>query len=195
MGNSFWFLGSCFSCVTGWRLTVYRGCFPPATRHPERQRRISVQDAGVSFGDKYRSAGRLSDVRWQTARGFRRLRRPGSRHRRGFAPGCLRFRPQSGLVQRGVLYAASGGSAAYGSENLHNRAGARWKCTPFGAAHHFPRRGKFTLRSTFTLISSSKYSVAKISPSGGDADAGGRRGCISTRHRRGCLVFHSAERL
>ena len=43
------------------------------------------------------------------ARGFRRLRRPGSRPRRGCAPGGLRFRPQSGLVQRGVLYAAFGG--------------------------------------------------------------------------------------
>ena len=54
----------------------------------------------------------------------------------------------------------------------------RRKCTPFGAAHHFPRRGKFTLRSTFTLISSSKYSVAKISPSGGDVATGDRRGAF-----------------
>ena len=69
-----------------------------------------MQGVSVSFAGKYRSAGRHQTVRRQTsdihtlfpnARGFRRLGRPGSRRRRGFAPGCLRFRPQSGPVQRG----------------------------------------------------------------------------------------------
>ncbi len=44
---------------------------------------------------------------------------------------------------------------------------ARWKCTPLGAAHHFPRRGKFALRSALGLISTSMHSTAKSSPSGG----------------------------
>ena len=39
---------------------------------------------------------------FSNARGFRRLRRPGSWCHRGFAPGHHRFRPQSGLVQREV---------------------------------------------------------------------------------------------
>ena len=43
---------------------------------------------------------------------------------------------------------------------------ARWKCTPLGAAHHFPRRGKFALRSALGLISTSMHSTAKSSPSG-----------------------------
>ena len=46
---------------------------------------------------------------------------------------CPESAPPSGPVQRVVLYAAFGGITAYGSENLHNRAGARWKCTPFVA--------------------------------------------------------------
>ena len=38
-------------------------------------------------------------------------------------------------------------------------------------------------------LSQSLYSAAKISPSGGDAAAGGRRGAFSSRRRRGCMVF------
>ena len=53
-----------------------------------------------------------------------------------------------------------------------------WKCTPFGAAHHFPRRGKFALLSAFEFISISKHSAARISPSGGDVAAGDRRGAF-----------------
>ena len=88
--------------------------FPPPTSHPERQRRISVPAVSDTYADKYQSAGRHQTIRHQKAvfpkaRGFRRLRRPGSRPRRGCAPGGLRFRPQSGLVQKGVLYAAFGG--------------------------------------------------------------------------------------
>jgi hypothetical protein len=87
------------------------------------------------------------------------------------------FRPQSGLVQRVVICRLLAVSLPMAAKPKQPPCGRR-KCTPFGAAHHFPRRGKFTFRSTFTLISSSKYSVAKISPSGEDADAGGRRGAF-----------------
>ena len=75
------------------------------------------------------------------------------------------FCPQSGLVQRGVLHAAVGGIAAYGSEN-QTTAPVGVGNAPLFPCGDFPRRGKFTLRSTFTLISSSKFSVVKISPSG-----------------------------
>ena len=68
-----------------------------------------------------------------------------------------------------------------------------WKCTPFGAAHHFPRRGKFALRSALGLISTSRHSTARISPSGGDVAIGDRRGAFPTRHRRGCMVCHRAK--
>ena len=54
---------------------------------------------------------------------------------------------------------------------------------------YFPRRGKFALRSTFELISISRHSAAKISPSGGDAAAGGRRGAFP-RPQGGWFVFH-----
>ena len=49
-----------------------------------------------------------ADYIFPKARGERRLWRPGSSRRRACGPGRLRFRPQSGLVQRGVLYAAFG---------------------------------------------------------------------------------------
>ena len=49
---------------------------------------------------------RIIYSRKQEGRGA--LRRPGSSRRRACGPGRLRFRPQSGLVQRGVLYAAFG---------------------------------------------------------------------------------------
>ncbi len=64
---------------------------------------------------------------------------------------------------------------------------ARWKCTPFGAAHHFPRRGKFSCRSAFEFISNSRYSAARISPSGGDVAVGDRRGAFP-RAKPGCMV-------
>ena len=63
------------------------------------------------------------------------------------------------------------------------------KCTPFGAAHHFPRRGKFALRSAACLISISKRSAARISPSGGDAATGGRRGVFP--RAAGAVVWFS----
>ena len=54
-------------------------------------------------GDIQTSDCQTADIRhtlFPNARGFRRLRRPGSRRRRGFAPGRLGFCPQSGPVQR-----------------------------------------------------------------------------------------------
>ena len=67
---------------------------------------------------------------------------------------------------------------------------ARWKCTPFGAVHHFPRRGKFSCRSAFEFISNSRYSAARISPSGGDVAVGDRRGAFP-RAKPGCMVCRS----
>jgi len=74
-----------------------------------------------------------------------------------------------------------------------NRLGGRWKCTPFGAAHHFPRRGKFALLSASAFISISKRSVAKISPSGGDVAAGDRRGAFPAGEAR-LYGFPAADR-
>ena len=54
---------------------------------------------------------------------------------------------------------------------------------------YFPRRGKSALHSAVELISISMHSTARISPSGGDAAAGGRRGAFPSRQRRGCMVF------
>ena len=51
-----------------------------------------------------------------------------------------------------------------------------------------PRRGRFVLHSASGLISISRHSAAKTSPSGGSG-AQHQKGCISTRRRRGCMVF------
>ena len=103
--------------------------------------------------------------------------------------------------------------ALAGEEKPYNRAYGAGKCTPFGAAHHFPRRGKFALCPAFELISSSKHSVANTSPSGWQANvicrgseatrksretlsrgggAVGRRGAFP-RAKQGCLVFAAAR--
>ena len=81
---------------------------PAPICHPERSEgsrcKALVSLSLVNTGR--REDIRLSDGRHQTyihysrTQGGRRLRRPGSRRRRGFTPGRLRFRPQSGLVQR-----------------------------------------------------------------------------------------------
>ena len=63
----------------------------------------------------------------------------------------------------------------------------------------YPRRGKFALRLLSCSISCSRHHAAKISPSGGDAAVGGRRGAFpapvravvwfSSRQERGCKGF------
>ena len=93
-----------------------------------------------------------------------------------------------------------------------NRPDGRWKCTPSAAcggvspresvsrdfqvavaplqitfACH-PGGGRFALHSASGLISISRHSAAKTSPSGGSG-AQHQKGCISTRRRRGCMVF------
>ena len=105
-------------------------------------------------------------------------------------------------------------TALTGEGKPYNRAYGAGKCTPFGAAHHFPRRGKFALCPAFELISSSKHSAANTSPSGWQANvicrgseatrksretlsrgggAVGRRGAFPTGRRPGCTVFAAAR--
>ena len=57
---------------------------------------------------------------------------------------------------------------------------------------YFPRRGKFALHSASELISTSRHSAARISPFGGDAAAGGRRGAFPSPVRAVCL-FSSGQ--
>ena len=54
-----------------------------------------------------------------------------------------------------------------------------------------PRRGRFTLCSAFELISITKHSVAKTSPSGESTAAGGNRGAFPTGRRPGLPVFYA----
>ncbi len=81
----------------------------------------------------------------------------------------------------GTMGAGQGCQFACGAATERNRTTgpvARWKCTPFGAnAPPFPRWGNSSLR------------FPRISPSGGDAAAGGRRGAFPSRRRRGLPVF------
>ncbi len=69
-------------------------------------------------------------------------------------------------IKRKALLWAGYGPTSTDFHILCRMCTARWKCTPFGAAHHFPRRGKFSRRSAFEFISNSRYSAARISPSG-----------------------------
>jgi hypothetical protein len=56
-----------------------------------------------------------------------------------------------------------------------------------------PRRGRFTLCSAFELISITKHSVAKTSPSGESTAAGGDRGAFPRASAR-LYGFYSAKR-
>ena len=117
---------------------------------------------------------RLSDIKHQTyfIPDSKRVQAPSAP---GFYRSCASHRTMGSARRAGWFL----GNTAYGSENLHNRAGARWKCTPFGAdAPPFPRRGNFSCRLALGLMSTTKYHAAKISPSGGDVAAGDRRGAF-----------------
>ena len=110
---------------------------------------------------------------WPGFKGFRRFK--------GFRGGGIALRAMS-------ILPPVGGSAAIGSENHTTAPTARRKCTPIPATQDFPRRGKFALYSALGLISTSKHSAAKISPSGGDAAEGGRRGAFPrTQGRLACF--------
>ena len=62
-----------------------------------------------------------------------------------------------------------------------NRPVGRLKCTPSAAyRRRLPRRGRFALHSASGLISLSRHSAAKTSPSGGSTAAGGDRGAFPT---------------
>mgnify|MGYP001421832191 CR=1 FL=1 len=84
-------------------------------------------------------------------------------------------------------------------ENMQTRL-RLWKMHPYPRLRrYFPRRGKFALRLLSCSISCSRHHAAKISPSGGDAAVGGRRGAFpapvravvwfSSRQERGCKGF------
>ena len=83
------------------------------------------------------------------------------------------------------IYAACRRQRCLWQRKPYNRACGAWKCTPFGAAHHFPRRGKFSRRSASELISISRHKGAKTSPSGGRCRR--QKGCISNARRAVCL--------
>ena len=62
-----------------------------------------------------------------------------------------------------------------------NRPVGRLKCTPSAAdRRRLPRRGRFALHSASGLISISRHSAAKTSPSRGSTAAGGDRGAFPT---------------
>ena len=110
---------------------------PAPTVILSRRRRISVHDVSEMYGSKYRSAGS----------GIPESKRIQAPLAPGFYRSCAAaltdgFRPQSGLVQRGVF------EATFRWEN--RTTGLRpWKCTPIPASRGFPRRGKFALRLAF----------------------------------------------
>ena len=123
-------------------------------------------------------------------RGFRRLRRPGSivpalRAKR-WVPPTERAGSEGSIVCRlrrqRCLWQRKPSQPGWRPLEMH----PFWCCAP-----PFPRRGNFTCRSTFTLISSSKYSAAKISPSGGDVAAGDRRGAFP--RAAGAVVWFCRE--
>ena len=81
-------------------------------------------------------------------------------------------------------------------ENRQTGPLARWKYTPIPACGGTSPGGGSLLSAFLSAsLSHSLYSTARISPSGGDAAAGGRRGAFSSRQRRGCMVFQRAKRV
>ena len=75
-----------------------------------------------------------------------------------------------------------------------NRPVGRLKCTPSAAyRRRLPRRGRFALHSASGLISISRHSAAKTSPSGGSTAAGGDRGAFPTGAAR-LYGFHFVKR-
>ena len=83
----------------------------------------------------------------------------------------------------------SGSRCLWQQRQKNQTTGLRpWEMHPFWCLrHHFPRRGKFALRSASSFISISRCSVTKISPTGGDAV--GRRGVFPSGRRPGLPVF------
>ena len=119
------------------RLSAYRCPLPAGHCHSERseESRCVSLVIPMPINTSRREDVRPSDDRHQTycipeRRGIRRLWRPGSRPRRGLAPGGLRFRPQSGLVQRKFLY-----SAACGGIYTHCREAAIHNPRPIGPSN------------------------------------------------------------
>ena len=83
----------------------------------------------------------------------------------------------------GTMGVGQGCQFACGAATERNRTTgpvARWKCTPLGAnAPPFPPVGGTLLYASLCAnLSCSLHSAARISPSGGDAAAGGRRGAF-----------------
>ena len=67
-----------------------------------------------------------------------------------------------------------------------------WKCTPIPACGGTsPGGGSLLSAYPCANLSRSLHSAARISPSGGEAAAGGRRGAFPSRQRRGCKGFSS----
>ena len=69
---------------------------------------------------------------------------------------------------------------------------ARWKCTP-SAYGTSPGGGGLLSAFLSANLCRSFYSAARISPSGGDAAAGGRRGAFPLARKGGLPVFHRAK--
>ena len=74
-----------------------------------------------------------------------------------------------------------------GSENRTTGPAARWKCTPIPLRGLPPKGGSLLSAFLSANLSQSLYSAARISPSGEDAAAGGRRGAFPTPVRAVCL--------
>ncbi len=83
-------------------------------------------------------------------KGERRFRCPGSRRRRGFAPGRLRFRPQSGLVQREFYSIAAAESGI-----LESKRGGRPPLAGRGSALRF-RAGRGLCRRVVKAMTAGK---------------------------------------
>ena len=133
----------------------------------------------------------------------------GFRGSKGFRGGGIALRAMS-------MNAAYRRRAACGSENLHNRASPDGNAPlspptavlpPKGETTHYILCVALLLQNVFAVhpgggsllyvplsanLSCSKHSAAKISPSGGDAAAGSRRGAFS--RAKGAVVWFSNER-
>ena len=162
------------------RLSAYRCPLPAGHCHSERseESRCVSLVIPMPINTSRREDVRPSDDRHQTycipeRRGIRRLRRPGSRPRRGLAPGGLRLRPQSERVQREVINAACGGKIFTTAPAARGNAPLLSSAAPYESSDMFPFRRKVVRQYQKGRISIGRSPVMKVFVTKGSAAAAG----------------------
>ena len=169
------------------RLSAYRCPLPAGHGHSERSEESRCVSLVISMpiNTSGREDSRLSDDRHQISDNRRQTycipehkrvqapSAPGSRPRRGLAPGGLRFRPQSGRVQREVINAACGGKIFTTAPAARGNAPLLLSAAPYESSDMFPFRRKVVRQYQKGRISIGRSPVMKAFVTKGSAAAAG----------------------